>query len=184
MTLSWILMPVGVLLMLIGLAAIGGQVNKHRIRPASRAAWVFRIGALLVALGLLTDSSDDVLAMLAQLMGVLLVGAAVVTLNHEWVQQAEANLGAPYRFQPTPDMLLLFFATLLNVFVAIIGLSQQAEWASSAELMLVGLTGLLAWRVYTTPERLRVGFDLLHSLTIQMAACGLALLLLGSWLGR
>jgi hypothetical protein len=117
-------------------------------------------------------------------MGVLLVGAAVVTLNHEWVQQAEANLGAPYRFQPTPDMLLLFFATLLNVFVAIIGLSQQAAWAFSAELMLIGLTGLLAWRAFSVPERKRVGFDLLRSLTIQMFAFGLVLLLLGAWLGE
>jgi hypothetical protein len=183
MTLAWILMPLGLLLTLIGLAMIGAQVNKHRIRPASPAAWVFRAGALLVGLALLLGRSDSVLAMLAQLIGALLVGAAVVTLNHEWVQQAEARLGSPYHFKPTSDMLLLFFATLLNVFIAIIGLAQDAEWAVSAELLLVGLSGLLAWRVYTAPEREQSGFDALHSLTAQLFAAGLLLLVIGSSVG-
>src|SRR4249920_1699403 len=52
---SPLILLLGIPITLFGLVGMGPQVNVHRIRPGSIAAWVFRIGGALMIIGLLLN---------------------------------------------------------------------------------------------------------------------------------
>lgn len=79
----------GALLVLVGLLMIAPQVRVHQIRIYSPGSWLFRVGMLLTALGVLLARGGDApkeLLQVGQLIGVAGIMGGVITAGHEYHQ--------------------------------------------------------------------------------------------------
>ncbi|MEM7347596.1 MAG: hypothetical protein AAF485_25445 [Chloroflexota bacterium] len=76
----------GSLILLLGLALIGPQVNVHEIDPASKAAWIFRGGAGMLILGEIVafiTSVDPAIVTVCLIMGGATLFSSLIILSHE-----------------------------------------------------------------------------------------------------
>lgn len=84
--LALFLFLLGVVLSLAGLVAIGPQVRVHQIDANSKAAWLFKVGAILLIaaeiLGLVTPL-EPVLVTIGLMMGGAILFSAVAIGSHE-----------------------------------------------------------------------------------------------------
>lgn len=83
---------VGALLVLFGLVLIATQVRIHQIRVYSAGSWIFRVGAVLSALGLVTllvRGGAQELASVGLVTGVAALVGGLFTLNHERAQSLD-----------------------------------------------------------------------------------------------
>jgi hypothetical protein len=168
----------GILIMLVGLVWVGTQVNVHRIKPMSAAAWVWRAGTLLIAIGLLLGLTDPVVVQVSRLIGAMLISASIIVIGHEWSQAGEVR-ETGYHFQPTRVMLGLFMACLMAALLVMLGVGIRAGWAGWASLALFALMIIFWWQVAISPERAEVGFEVWRSLSLQMSFAGVLLLVIG-----
>ena len=81
-----LLIILGVLLSLVGLAAVGPQVRVHQIAVNSKAAWLFKAGAVVLILGELFGLATPVeptLITVSLLMGGAMLFASLAIGSHE-----------------------------------------------------------------------------------------------------
>ncbi len=81
-----ILILLGVVFTLSGLVAVGPQVRVHQINPHTKAAWLFKSGAIILIsgqLGGLTTSIEPVLGTVSLLLGGAVLFAALAIGSHE-----------------------------------------------------------------------------------------------------
>jgi len=169
--------------MLIGLVGMGPQVNVHRIRSGSIAAWVFRIGGALMMIGLLLSLSsglDRALVIVSLIMGTACVVSCSVIVHHEWIQAG--HMGQPdFQLHFSPLMLVLTVGTMLIGAVLIIGLaagwmSSTLQWLIAIE-MIVGFALLLGTQF--SAERRRAAFSVSQSFSLQAYILGVIVMVLG-----
>ncbi|MBI1278978.1 MAG: hypothetical protein GC179_12690 [Anaerolineaceae bacterium] len=173
----------GIPIVLIGLVGMGPQVNVHRIRPWSIAAWVFRIGGTLMIIGLvlsLSSGLDRALVSVSLIMGTACVVSCAVIVHHEWVQAG--HVGQPdFKLHFSPVLVVLWLGTMLVGVVLIIGLA--ANWLSSTLQwfiiieMSIGFALLLGIQIST--EKRRANFELTRSFSLQAYVIGIIILMLG-----
>jgi len=181
--LGTLILLVGIPIGLIGLVGMGPQVNVHRIRPWSIAAWVFRLGGVLMIIGLLLSIStglDRALVTVSLIMGTAFVVSCAVIVHHEWVQAG--HVGEPeFKLYFSPVLIGLWLGTMLVGSVLIIGLA--ASWMSSTLQWLliiemsIGLALLMG--IQTSTERQRAHFDLTRSFSLQSYVVGVIIMVLG-----
>jgi|GEM_PF-3401301 len=88
-----LLILLGVLLSLAGLVAVGPQVQVHQIAVNSKAAWLFKIGAVVLILGELfglITSLEPTLVTVSLLMGGAILFASLAIGSHERQQEGFA----------------------------------------------------------------------------------------------
>jgi hypothetical protein len=178
-----LILLVGIPILLIGLVGMGPQVNVHQIRPWSAAAWIFRIGAALMIVGLLFSLSselDRALVMVSLIIGTACVISCAVIVHHEWVQAG--HVGQPdFKFQFSPGLVVLWLGTMLVGVVLIIGLAagwtnSTLQWLLVIE-MSIGLV-LLAG-IQASAERRRANFALSDSFSLQAYVFGVVIMVPG-----
>lgn len=181
--LGTLILLVGIPIGLIGLVGMGPQVNVHRIRPWSAAAWVFRVGAVLMIIGLLLSLSirlDHALVTVSLIMGTAFVVSCSVIVHHEWVQAG--HIGQPdFKLHFSPLLMALWLGTMLVGAVLIVGLavswmSRTLQWLLIIE-MTIGLALLVC--IQTSAERRRAHFDLAQSFSLQAYVMGVIMMVLG-----
>jgi hypothetical protein len=174
---------VGIPILLVGLVGMGPQVNVHRIRPWSAAAWVFRIGGAFISIGLLLSLSsglDSALIIVSLILGTACVIASSVIVHHEWIQAGHA--GQPdFKLQFAPLSLILWIGTMMLGTIVIVGLAAQMvvptlSWLIIFE-MLMGF-GLML-NIQTSAERQRANFVLTQSFSLQAYIIGVIGMVLG-----
>jgi hypothetical protein len=181
--LSVISLLVGILVTLIGLVGMGPQVNVHRIRPWSVAAWVFRVGGLLMIIGLLlslTSGLERELIRVSLILGTACVIACAVIVHHEWVQAGE-QAQSDFRLQHSPLLIALWLGSMALGAVVIIGLATNMmiptlNWLILFELLIS--FGLLAG-IQSSSERQRANFILIQSFSLQAYIVGVIVIVLG-----
>ena len=183
MLISIVSLMLGIAFTLIGLVGMGPQVNVHRIRPWSAAAWVFRTGSALMIIGLLLNLSsglDSALVIVSLIMGTACVISCAVIIHHEWVQ-AGHNGQPDFRLQFSPVLIVLWLGTMLLGVVVIAGLATHMlvptlNWLMIFE-MLIGFA--LLFGIQLSAERRRANFLLTQSFSLQAYILGLIIMVLG-----
>ncbi len=162
---------------------MGPQVNVHRIRPWSIAAWVFRVGCSLMIVGLLLSLStglDRALVTVSLIMGTACVVSCAVIVHHEWVQAG--HVGQPeFKLHFSPVLMVLWLGTMVVGAVLIIGLA--ASWMSSTLQWLLiiemSIPFALLLGIQISAERRRANFQLTQSFSLQAYAMGVIMMTLG-----
>ena len=180
---SLIALLLGILMTLIGLVGMGPQVNVHRIRPWSAAAWVFRIGGAFIIAGLLLSLSrglDRALVTVSLILGTACVVSCAVIVHHEWVQAG--HVGQPdFHLNFSPLLMVLWIGTMLMGAVLIIGLA--AGWMSGTlQWLLViemSIPFALLVGIEISTERQRANFSLMQSFSLQSYIIGVIVMVLG-----
>lgn len=172
---------VGLLLTLFGLLLIAPQVNKHQIRPYSTAAWILRGGALLLMITLFLLDKDDLVIQVSRILGVTLITASIIMVNHEWIQAGDLK-HSHYEFKPSANMLFFFISSLLSNVVVLIGLAIGAPWINIVIFPFLGWMLVFSLRLILSKEREQAGFRISTSLSAHVFLCGILLILLGTWL--
>ncbi|MEP7286523.1 MAG: hypothetical protein ABI947_12225 [Chloroflexota bacterium] len=92
--LSIVAIGIGALLVLVGLLMIAPQVRVHKIKIYSAGSWLYRVGMLLVTVGLIllivTEHSKP-LGQIGWIIGVTGIMGGVITAGHEWHQARDAG---------------------------------------------------------------------------------------------
>lgn len=180
---STLFVLVGIPILLVGLVGMGPQVNVHRIRPWSIAAWIFRIGGALISIGLLLSLSsglDLALIIVSLILGTACVISSSVIVHHEWIQAGHA--GQPdFKLQFAPLSLILWIGTMILGVIVVVGLAAQMvvptlSWLITFE-MLMGF-GLML-NIQTSAERQRANFALTQSFSLQAYILGVIGMVLG-----
>lgn len=174
---------VGIPILLIGLVGMGAQVNVHRIRPWSVAAWVFRIGSVLMIIGLLVNLASGLereLIQVSLIPGTACVISCAVIVHHEWVQAGDKAL-PDFRLQHTPLLIVAWFGTMALGAVVIIALATNLMTPTLSWLMLFEMLmafGLLA-SIQSSSERQRANFILIQSFSLQAYIVGVMVMVPG-----
>ncbi len=180
---STLILLVGIPITLIGLVGMGPQVNVHRIRPWSVAAWVFRVGGALMVIGLLMSLSsglDRALVIVSLIIGTACMISSSVIVHHEWIQAGHA--GQPdYHLHFAPISLMLWLGTMVLGAVVIMGLASNMvvptlNWLMIFE-MLIGVAKLFSIQI--SSERRRANFILTQSFSLQAYILGVIVMVLG-----
>jgi hypothetical protein len=102
---------IGTLLYLVGLVMIAAQVRVHAIRVNSRGSWVFRVGSILAAVGVLLV--PEPWAVVARLLGLLSLPVAGLVGHHEWLQVRDAGATSfPWTRSLAVQVVLLGFGVV------------------------------------------------------------------------
>lgn len=173
----------GIPITLIGLVGMGPQVNVHRIRPWSAAAWVFRIGSALMIIGLLLSLASGLereLIRVSLILGTACVISCAVIVHHEWVQagdKAQAN----FRLQHTPLLIVLWVGSIALGAVVIIGLATDLMTPTLSWLMLFEMliSFTLLANIQSSTERQRANFILMQSFSLQAYIVGVIVMVIG-----
>jgi len=174
---------VGIPVTLIGLVGMGPQVNVHRIRPWSVAAWVFRIGSVMMIIGLLLGLAAGLereLIRVSLILGTAFVISCAVVVHHEWVQAGD-QAQADFRLQHTPFLIVSWLGSIALGAVVIIGLATNLMTPTLSWLMLFEMLiafGLLAG-IQGSTERQRANFNLMQSFSLQAYIVGVIVTVLG-----
>jgi hypothetical protein len=174
---------IGIPITLLGLVGMGPQVNVHRIQPWSFAAWVFRLGGLLMITGLLLNlfsGLDRALVMVSLIIGTACVVACAVIVHHEWVQAGDANQ-PDFHLHFSPVLMVLWLGTILGGAVLIVGLA--ASWITMTLQWLIiiemSMPFALLLGIQISTERRRANFALTQSFSLQAYIFGVIMMVLG-----
>lgn len=113
--LALILIPLGALIALVGLALIAPQVQVHQIDAISWPAWVFRGGALALLIGQLvglTSQLDSAIVTVSLIMGIAILFAGLAIISHER-QQAAFQIGRSLSLQILGTGLFILILALI-----------------------------------------------------------------------
>lgn len=181
--LSILILLLGIPVTLFGLVGMGPQVNIHRIRPWSIAAWVFRLGGTLMIVGLLLNLStglDRTFTIVSLIMGSACVVSCAVIIHHEWVQAG--HVGQPeFKLHLSPLLIVLWLGSMLCGAVLIVGLTANwitmtLQWLIVAQMSLP-FAFLLGIQI--SPERRRANFLVTQSFSLQAYIIGVIVMVLG-----
>ncbi len=173
----------GIPITLIGLVGMGPQVNVHRIRPWSAAAWVFRVGSLLMIIGLLLSLASGLereLIRVSLILGTACVISCAVIVHHEWVQAGD-QARADFRLQHSPLLIVAWLGSMALGAVVMIGLATNMMIPTLNWLMLFEMLisfGLLVG-IQSSTERQRANFMLVQSFSLQAYITGVIVIVLG-----
>ena len=162
---------------------MGPQINVHRIRPWSAAAWVFRLGGVLMSVGLLLSLSsglDRALITVSLIMGTACLISCAVIVHHEWVQAG--HVGQPdFQLHFSPLLVMLWLGTMLCGVVLIVGLAANWITMTLEWLIVIEMSMPFAFLVgiQSSVERRRANFVLTQSFSLQAYILGVILMVLG-----
>lgn len=100
---------------IIGLLMIAPQVRVHQIEIYSRGSWVFRIGAGLSIIGLLTNllaAENDALGDIGIVTGVAALMGGIITWGHERKQALDSGV-QKWDWQASLTLQMVIFGAVI-----------------------------------------------------------------------